>query len=175
LVIDVDVALLLQQALATSLGLNENATIFEICAEINATSLDIDAVIAALDIELTAAVTAQINLLVNQIIAAIADIFNIPIPPELLPILVGFIVDSIDIDAIVDGINANVLVSLNILELCLGVDLGIDSVTSTPSTFQLPQMNPTIQQMNPTIQQNSQVLPSGDPMLQLQSTLSSIS
>jgi hypothetical protein len=29
--------------------------------------------------------------------------------------------------------------------------------------------------MIPTIQQNSQPLPSGDPMLQLQSTLSSIS
>jgi hypothetical protein len=68
-------------------------------------------------------------------------------------------------------------VSLGILELCLGLDLGIDTATATPpaTTFQLPQMNPTIQQMNPTIQQNSQVLPSGDPMLQLQSTLSSIS
>ena len=33
---------------------------------------------------------------------------------------------------------------------------------------------PSMQQMNPTIQQNSQVLPSGDPMLQLQSGLSPI-
>ena len=37
LVIDVDVALLLQQPLANSLNLTEDATIFEICAEINAT------------------------------------------------------------------------------------------------------------------------------------------
>ena len=37
LVIDVDVALLLQQQLAVDLGLDANATIFEICAAINAT------------------------------------------------------------------------------------------------------------------------------------------
>ena len=61
LVIDVDVALLLQQALANSLNLTEDATIFEICAAINATGLDIDAVLSALDVELTAAVTAQLT------------------------------------------------------------------------------------------------------------------
>ena len=39
----------------------------------------------------------------------------------------------------------------------------------------IQQMAPTIQQMNPTVQQNSQaVVPSGDPMLQLQSSLSPI-
>ena len=69
--------------------------------------------------------------------------------------------------------------SLGIINACLGVE-----VATTPGggagaailPLQLPtiqQMNPTIQQMNPTIQQNS--LPAGDPMLQLQSTLSSIS
>ena len=178
LVIDVDVALLLQQALANSLNLTEDATIFEICAAINATGgLDIDAVLSALDIELTAAVTAQINLLVGQIIIALSEILGITIPPAILPIVIDFIVDRIDIDAIVADINANVLVSLGILELCLGLDLDLDVATATPpaTTFQLPQMNPTIQQMNPTIQQNSQVLPSGDPMLQLQSALSPIS
>ena len=114
-------------------------------------------------------------MLVGQIIIALSEILGITIPPAILPIIIGFIVDTIDIDAIVDDINANVLVSLGILQLCLGLD--VESATPTPAanTFQLPQMNPTIQQMNPTIQQNSQVLPSGDPMLQLQSTLSSIS
>ena len=70
--------------------------------------------------------------------------------------------------------------SLGILQDCLGLP---PTTTPTPGNaglvgLQIPtvqQMNPTIQQMNPTIQQNSQVLPSGDPMLQLQSTLSSIS
>jgi hypothetical protein len=166
LVIDVDLALLLQQALAVSLGLNENATIFEICAAINATGgIDIDAVIAALDVDLTAAVNAQINIIIGQLVAAIEDLLNITIPPAVIALLIGFI----DIDAIIDDIHANVLVSLGILELCLGIDLGVDSATT--STFQLP----TIQQMNPTIQQNSQVLgPAGDPMLQLQSSLSPI-
>jgi hypothetical protein len=173
LVIDVDVALLLQQSLALSLNLTEDATIFEICAAINAQGLDIDAILELLDGELTLAVQAQINLLVNQIIEALEDILRITIPDAIIDLIIG----AIDIDAIVADINANVLVSLGILELCLGLDLDLDAATATPtpSTFQLPQMNPTIQQMNPTIQQNSQVLPSGDPMLQLQSTLSPIS
>ena len=175
LVIDIDTALLLQQALANATGLPDDATIFEICAAINATGLDIDAVLAALDVDLTAAVNAQINLLVGQIVIAIADILGIDIPPLVLPTIIAFIVGSIDIVAIVDDITANVQVSLGILELCLGVDLGVASVTPTASTFQLPQMNPTIQQMNPTIQQNNQLSPSGDPMLQLQSSLSPIS
>ena len=37
LVIDVDVAILLQQQLAETLGLDANATIFDICAAIDAT------------------------------------------------------------------------------------------------------------------------------------------
>ena len=47
LVIDVDVALLLQQQLAVDLGLDANATIFEICAAIDAQqeSLDVAAII----------------------------------------------------------------------------------------------------------------------------------
>ena len=149
--------------LQIDLNLTEDATIFEICAAIDAQGLDIDAILELLDVELTAAVTAQINVLVGQIIISIADILNIDLTPALINIIVGFILDAVDIDAIVADINANVLVSLGILELCLGVDLGIESVTSTPtaSTFQLPQMNPTIQQ-------ESQILSFGDPMLKLQ-------
>jgi hypothetical protein len=157
---------LLQQALAESLDLDANATIFEICAAINATEFDIDAVIAALEVELDAAVLAQITLLINQIVQIIEDITGFTIPAPIIALLIGFI----DIDAIVADIIANVEVSLGILELCLGVDLGIEAATPT-TTFELP----TIQQMNPTVQQNSQAsAPSGDPMLQLQSNLSPI-
>ena len=71
LVIDVDVAPLLQQQLAVDLGLDANATIFEICAAINATGLDVDAVIASLEVDLEPIVTAQITLLITQIIEAL--------------------------------------------------------------------------------------------------------
>ena len=70
-------------------------------------------------------------------------------------------------------------VSLGILSACLDLPptdgvAAAQATQSTPTTaldFQLP----IAQQMNPTIQQNNQVLPSGDPMLQLQSSLSPIS
>jgi len=183
LVIDVDVALLLQQQLAVDLGLDANATIFEICAAIDAQGLDVEAVIASLEVDLEPIVRAQLTLLITQIIEAL----HIQIPPEFIQ----FIIDHIDIDAIVAQIIANVEVSLGILQDCLGlppttptpgeaglVGLQIPTVQQQIPTVQqqiptVQQMNPTIQQMNPTIQQNS--LPSGDPMLQLQSTLSPIS
>ena len=117
LVIDVDTALLLQEALAVSLNLTEDATIFEICAAINATGLNIDAVLDVLDVELTAAVTTQITLLVNQIVAAIEEITGTDIPASVI----AFIITLVDIDAIVDDITANVNVSLGILEACLGL------------------------------------------------------
>ena len=177
LVIDVDVALLLQQQIAVDLGLDANATIFEICAALNGTGLDIDAIITSLEVDLDPIVRAQISLLVNQIIDAIETITTPGIP--LTPAQIAAIIASVDIDSIIAQITANVEVSLGIINACLGVE-----VATTPGAaggagilpLQLPtiqQMNPTIQQMNPTIQQNS--LPAGDPMLQLQSTLSSIS
>jgi hypothetical protein len=177
LVIDVDVALLLQQAIATSLGLDENSTIFEICAEINASGLNATDVIDDLEIALTPVVEEQIASIVLTIVAAINDLIGIPII-DLTP---EEVIDAVDIQAIVDQITANVGISLEVLERCLDIDIGIESIESTPivgNFFQLPtvqQMNPTIQQNNnPTIQQNSQVGPSGDPMLQLQSSLSPI-
>jgi hypothetical protein len=177
LVIDVDVALLLQQAIATSLGLDENSTIFEICAEINASGLNATDVIDDLEIALTPVVEEQIASIVLTIVAAINDLIGIPII-DLTP---EEVIDAVDIQAIVDQITANVEISLEVLERCLDIDIGIESIESTPivgNFFQLPtvqQMNPTIQQNNnPTIQQNSQVGPSGDPMLQLQSSLSPI-
>ncbi|MGH9996731.1 MAG: collagen-like triple helix repeat-containing protein [Nitrososphaeraceae archaeon] len=175
LVIDVDVALLLQQQIAVDLGLDANATIFEICAALNGTGLDVGAILASLEVDLDPIIRAQITLLVNQIIDAIEAVTTPRIP--LTPAQIAAIIASVDIDSIIAQITANVEVSLDIINACLGID-----GATTPGggaglvPLQLPtvqQMNPTIQQMNPTIQ-NSQVLPSGDPMLQLQSTLSPI-
>jgi hypothetical protein len=61
LVIDVDVATLLQAQLGETLGVGANATIFEICAAIDAEGLDITAVINALELDLDPIVTAQIS------------------------------------------------------------------------------------------------------------------
>jgi hypothetical protein len=175
LVIDVDVALLLQQQLAVDLGLNANATIFQICAAIDAQGLDIAAVLASLEIDLDPIVRAQITLLINQIVDAIEAVTG----TTILPTTLAAIIASVDIDAIIAQITANVEVSLGIIQTCLAVDGattggggGAGIVPQQLPTIQ--QMSPpTIQQMSPpTIQDNS--MPSGDPMLQLQSTLSPI-
>ena len=116
LVIDVDVATLLQAQLGETLGIGENATIFEICAAIDAEGLDITAVINALELDLDPIVTFQISQIVNQIAIAINEITGIPITPELIDEILA----SIDIDDIVAQITANVQVSLEILETCIG-------------------------------------------------------
>jgi hypothetical protein len=176
LVIDVDVALILQQQLALTLGLDENATIFEICAEINATEgINTPLLIANLEAALTPIVEQQISTIVLTIIAAINDLIGFPII-DLTP---EEIIEAVNIQAIVDQIIGNIEVSLGILSDCLDLPptdgvVAAQATQSTPTAalnFQLP----IAQQMNPTIQQNSQVLPSGDPMLQLQSALSPIS
>jgi len=174
LVIDVDVALLLQQQLAVDLGLDANATIFEICAAIDAQGLDVDAILASLEVDLEPVVLAQITLLINQLVEAIEAITHITIDQTLINLIIGFV----DIDAIVAQITANVEVSLGILQDCLGLDgtPPTNGVVGGSSVSIAPLQLPTVQQMNPTIQQqDSQVLaPSGDPMLQLQSSLSPI-
>ena len=121
---------------------------------------------------LTAAVTAQITLQVNQLVIAL-DALGITIPANVIPTIIA----AVDIDAIVEDITANVEVSLGILQLCLGLDVtvGPSEDNGGPPAAILPFQLPSVQQMNPTIQQNSQVLPSGNPMLQLQSSLSPIS
>ena len=113
--IDVDSATLLQAQLGETLGIGENATIFEICAAIDAEGLDITAVINALELDLDPIVTFQISQIVNQIAIAINEITGIPITPELIDEILA----SIDIDDIVAQITANVQVSLEILEECL--------------------------------------------------------
>ena len=117
MVIDVDVATLLQQQIGESLELDANATIFEICAAIDAEeSLDVAAILDALEITLGPIVTAQISQIVNQIAIAINEITGIPITQELIDEILA----SIDIDDIVAQITANVQVSLEILETCIG-------------------------------------------------------
>ena len=178
LVIDVDVALLLQQQIAVDLGLDRNATIFEICAEINATTFNKEDVLASLEVDLRPIIEDQIEQIVNQIVIAIQTIF----PRVQLPLdIVELILNNTDIDSIIAQINANVEVSLDIFEACLGLDT-TDGGGGTGQIvpFKIPtvqQMNPTIHSStthNPTIQQNNPALPSGDPMLQLQSSLSPI-
>jgi DNA-binding beta-propeller fold protein YncE len=115
LVIDVDLATLVQQQLANATGLDPNATIFEICAAIDEQGLNIQAVLTLLEDALGSIVTAQITLLVNQIAQAIEDITGDTIPPELLAAIIA----GVDIDAIVAQITANVQLSLEILEECL--------------------------------------------------------
>ena len=170
MVIDVDVALLLQQQIAVDLGLDANATIFEICAALNGTGLDVGAILASLEVDLDPIIRAQISLLLNQIIDVIEAVTTPRIP--LTPAQIAAIIASVDIDSIIAQITANVEVSLDIINACLGIE-----VATTPGgggAGVVPLQLPTVQQMNPTIQ-NSQVLgPSGDPMLQLQSTLSPI-
>jgi hypothetical protein len=171
LVIEVDTALLLQQQLGVSLGVGDNATIFEICAAINDTGLDITAVIDLLEAELDVIVEAQVDQLILQIIAALAAV-GIDVPAALVTV----ILDSIDIDAIVAEIIADVEVSLGILEACLEATIEIESISvqsTAPESAALDVLS-SLQQISPSIQQNSQPGPSGDPMLQLQSSLSPI-
>ena len=114
LVIDVDVALLLQQQLANATGLDPDATIFEICAAIDEQGLDIQAVLEGLEVTLVPIVEDQISKLVLTIVAAINDLLgtSIVLTPEE-------VIDAVDIDDIVAQITANVQVSLEILEECL--------------------------------------------------------
>jgi hypothetical protein len=126
LVIDVDVATLLQSQLATQLQLNANATIFEICAAIDVQGLGIDAVLASLALTLDPIVEDQISQLVLQIGAAL-NALGIQVTPTLLATIIA----SIDIDAIVADIIANVEVSLGILEECLGLEPTPPPTTAT--------------------------------------------
>ena len=164
LVIDVDVALLLQQQLAISLGLGADATIFEICAAINATGgINTPLLIANLEVALTPIVEDQIATLVLTIVAAINDLIGIPII-DLTP---EEIIDAVDIQAIVDQIIGNIEVSIGILSDCLDLPPTNGVAAQSTPTSVLNLQLPMAHQMNPTIQQNSQVLPFGDSMLQL--------
>ena len=112
---------MLQQQIAVDLGLDANATIFEICTALNGTGLDVDTIIASLEVDLDPIVRAQISLLVNQIIDAIETITTPRIP--LTPAQIAAIIASVDIDSIIAQITANVEVSLGIINACLGVEV----------------------------------------------------
>jgi hypothetical protein len=177
-VIDVNVATLLQAQLGLSLGIGANATIFEICAAIDAGGLNIDAVLLALGPTLTAIVTAQIQNLDAQIAAILVSLgVNNPTITQI-----NALIATINVGQIVGNITANVNASLTLFENCLNATIAADGTTGAAPLIiggglQIPaiqQVAPEIQQMNPTVPQINQVLPSGDPMLQLQSTLSPI-
>ena len=178
-VIDVDVATLLQAQLGRTLGIGANATIFEICAAIDAGGLNIDAVLTALGPTLATIVAAQIQNLDAQVAAILLSLgVNNPTPAQITALI-----NTINVGQIVGNITANVNASLTLFENCLNATLAADGIAGSAAPLiiggglpipSIQQVAPEIQQMNPTVPQINQVLPSGDPMLQLQSTLSPI-
>jgi hypothetical protein len=106
---------LLQQQLAVDLGLNANATIFEICAALDVQGLDVEAVLASLEIALTPIVEDQIAKIVLTIVAAINDLVG----GTIIDWTAEEVIEAVDIQAIVDQITGNVEVSLGILQACL--------------------------------------------------------
>jgi hypothetical protein len=185
LTIDLDVATLLQAQLGVSLGLGNNATIFEICAAIDeGANVDIGAIITAIDAIIAPLILAEISGQITDIVEIINATGGFVSVANLTAILA-----SVNVTGIIEDINLDITAALNLFNDCRGV-LTI-STFSTPvitpiTTLQLPtvspsiqqmspsiqQMSPSIQEQSPTIQQNS--LQSGDPMLQLQSSLSPI-
>ena len=117
---------MLQQQLANATGLDPDATIFEICAAIDEQGLDIPAVLDGLEVTLVPIVEKQIAKLVLTIVAAINDLLgtSIVLTPEE-------VIDAVDIDDIVAQITANVQVSLEILETCIGQEPPPPPTTAT--------------------------------------------
>ena len=125
---------MLQAQLGETLGVGANATIFEICAAIDAQqeeSLDVAAIIDALEITLGPIVEEQISQLVNQIAIAISEITGEPINQALIDEILA----SIDIDEIVAQITANIQVSLGILETCLDLTPILPPPVTTTETL----------------------------------------
>src|SRR5215208_6104497 len=164
LTINVEVATLLQNQLGLTLGIGPNASIFEICAAIDAQGgINIDAVLAALGTTLLPIITQQIQASTAQIIAVLVAA---GVPSGQIQTILTLLLGAIDYPGIVAQILANIEDSLDIFIDCSGITvLPIDGAGGGLGGLQLP----TIQQMNPTIQQqNSQVLPFGESMLQIQ-------
>ncbi len=184
MVLDIDVATLLQNQLGLSLGLGANATIFEICAALETQPLNTTAVITGLNSTLTALVPPQLDTIAPQISAALIDILlGAGVPPDQVIGLLTSILTQIFSPI---GTGFTLVVNQILADVRASLDLFVDCNTSTIPTngagsgtggagivggLQLP----SIQQMIPTVQHSSQPLPSGDPMLQLQSTISSMS
>ena len=147
-VIDVNLATLLQAQLGLSLGIGANATIFQICAAIDAAGgINEAAVIAALTVTLGPIVTAQVQALDSQIAAIL---ISTGVPSNVItPTLINTIINGISVPAIIAQITANVQVSLGILEACLG------QVPPPPTTETLTVIkNTECQADNQTCEQN---------------------
>jgi hypothetical protein len=157
-----------------TLGIGPNASIFEICAAIEAQGgININAVLNALRTTLLPLVTAQIQASTAQIAAALVAL---GVPAGNIPALVTLILANINYPAIVGQIIAEVDAALDIFIDCSGIrELPIRGLVGG---FELPtvQQLPTVQEMIPTVQQQSSqgFAQSGDPMLQLQTSLSPI-
>ena len=128
-------ALLLQQQLANTTGLDPDATIFEICAALDEQGLDIQAVLAGLEVTLVPIVEDQISKIDLTIVEAINDLLgtSIVLTPEE-------VIDAVDIDDIVAQISANVEVSLEILETCLS-QVPPPPTTETLTSYQKYRMS----------------------------------
>jgi hypothetical protein len=161
LIINVDVATLLQNQLGLTLEIGPNATIFEICTAIDAQGgLNVDAVLTGLETTLIPIVTEQVQSSAAQIAAIL---LGAGINPNAIDDLVLDLLAGIDELPAVDQILANVEASLDIFEACNdATTTPTDGIGATPliGGLQLP----TVQQMNPTIQQ---ALPFGDSMVQI--------
>src|SRR5215203_2864298 len=119
IVIDVDVATLVQQQLGLSLGIGANATIFEICAAIDAGELDINAVLTGLGPTLTAIVTAQLQTLRGQIAAELLSVGQVFLLSSTATAAINAVIANINVTNIVGNITANVNASLTLFETCL--------------------------------------------------------
>jgi hypothetical protein len=174
LTIDLNTALLLQQQLAVSLGLGPDATIFDICAAIDeGATVNIGAIITAIDAIIGPLILAEVTGQITDIVSIINATGGF-VPATVL----AQILASVNVTEIIVDINLDITAALNLFNDCRGVPT---PGATTPITIaQLPTVSPIIQQMSPTVQQMSpptiqdNSLPSGDPMLQLQSTLSPI-
>jgi hypothetical protein len=175
LAINLDVATLLQAQIGLSLLGDDNATIFEICAAIDdGLTVDIDVLLGALDAIILPLIDAQIDAQIGDIVLLLNTTGLITTP------ILDAILASINLTTAIGEINADIEASLELFNDCFGnvtftsTVNGQSLLAAQLQSFNPPiqQMNPTIHQMNPTTQHNS--LPSGDPMLQLQSSLSPI-
>ncbi|HZB17021.1 MAG TPA: VCBS repeat-containing protein [Nitrososphaeraceae archaeon] len=161
LTIDVDLATLLQAQLGETLGIGENATIFEICTAINAEgNLDVASIIASLEVDLDPIVTTQISHVVNQIAIAISAITGEPIDQALIDEILA----AIDIDAVVAQITANVQVSLEILEECLDLPPTPPPTTETLTVIKTAacQADTETCEQNPIVPSNFTVVIDGN-------------
>ena len=117
LTIDLDVATLLQQQLAVSLGLGADATIFEICAAIDAgATVNIGAIITAIDTIIGPLILAEVTAQITDIVSIINATGGL-VPPATLATILA----SINVTGIIGDINADITASLNLFNDCRGV------------------------------------------------------